>query len=101
MAVTYSSTLLTARKSIFTGACVCIASTNTETITLVHQLGASPHTVIPVIRSIVSAPSFNPTIQAVTWNASQATLTFQSSGVIGASNAMVDIICTLEHSIVQ
>jgi hypothetical protein len=66
----------------------------------VHQLGASPHEVRISIRSLTSAPSGALIAQVLSWNASQATITFGASP-LGAGVAAVDVIAEFTHTLSQ
>lgn len=99
MAVTLTATLIGTYRSRVTAALISAATANAETITLVHLLGASPHEIRVIPRSITSAPSSNPYFCVVSQNASQATIIMASG--LGAREVNVDIISEVTHSIVQ
>jgi len=101
MAVTYSSTLLRTYRSIVTAATVSLATTASESITVVHQLGASPHEVRVSVRSLTSSPSGCPVFQFASCNASQATVNVSQAPNLGAFQGTIDIICEFTPSIVQ
>lgn len=104
MAVTYSSTLLARYRSILTNSLVSIDTACSELITLVHQLGASPHEVRVTLRSYVTyGMSGTPMFTVQSWNASQAVIGFASAPkpIDGASAFTADIVAEFTHSIVQ
>lgn len=103
MAVTYSSTLLARYRSILSNSLVSIASTASEVVTLVHQLGASPHEIRISLRSQTTNISGNPLFTVQSWNASQAIIGWAKApvGAAGAGAINVDIIAEFTHSIMQ
>lgn len=103
MAVTYSSTPLASLISIMSNALVSNAGAGSETVTLVHRLGVSPHRVWGYLRSITTAISLAPVATYSSWNASQATIVIAGGGpsVQTAAVANYDFVSEFCHSLIQ
>lgn len=92
MAVTYSMTPVKTFRSIMSLALISIAAAGSQTVTLVHRLGASPHEIRPVLRSLVTnASGFAIGLQVTSWNASQALVEVAGAGA-GASAGLYDFV---------
>ncbi len=101
MAVTYSATPSGAYRSALRNALVSIAGGGTETITLVHGLGACPTEIRTSLRSIVASASRvveQPVVTAL--NASQATILFGGAPA-AAQGVTMDVICEVTTALVS
>lgn len=102
MAVTYSSTLLGKYTSVLSASLASSAGAASETITLVHGLGASPHFIAPYLRSTTTGASAPPIAQVTSWNASVATIVVSGGGAYQlAQVSSWDIVAQVIHTLVQ
>lgn len=104
MAVTYSATPMGAYRSVVRNVLLSVAAAGTETLTLVHRLGACPHEIRCALRSSCATVSGIPlpTPAITTLNASQAILDISAGGGrTRLSSGYVDIVAEVTHSLVQ
>lgn len=103
MAVTYSATPMGAYRSAVRNVLISVAATQSEVLTLVHRLGACPHEIRMMLRSVISfasgIPLTGPIINAL--NASQAILCFGADAQTQNQFVQADIIAEFTHSVVQ
>lgn len=103
MAVTLSLTPTGAYRSRINDTLLSIAAAGTETITLVHRLGACPHEIRFALRSTIAGAvsSFRiPDPAIATKNASQAVL-YWGNAVAPATQENYDIICEFTTDLVS
>lgn len=104
MAVTYSATPMGAYRSAVRNVLLSVAAAGTETLTLVHRLGACPHEIRVALRSCCATVSGIPlpTPAITSLNMSQAVMDISAGGArTRLSSGYVDIIAEFTHSIVQ
>ena len=103
MAVTYSATPMGAYRSAVRNALISVAAGQSEVLTLVHRLGACPHEIRMMLRSVIALasgiPLAGPIINAL--NMSQAIVCFGADAQQQRAEARVDIIVEFTHSLVQ
>lgn len=102
MAVTVTATKIGSLKSVARAQAVSAGTPGTvDTLTVNHGLGKTPHTVVPTVRTLVTSPSGDgPVVIVSSFDATKVVLQISAAGG-GNTNALVDVLVSFEHSIVQ
>lgn len=89
-------------QSFVRGQVVTSAAGSIESLHVLHGLGRSPDSVIPVLRSVISTASTGtPALAAVSWDATQVTLTQQLAAGAVLTRASYDILIEKVYSVVK
>jgi len=99
MPVSATATKLGINQAILSNQLISGATATGELLTVNHNLGFTPDKVIPVLRSVISSPSSEPVLAAVSWGPSTALVALVAG--LGAREVRADIIVERVHSIVR
>lgn len=102
MASTVTATKIGTLKSVVRAQAVSAGTPGTvDTLTVNHGLGRTPHTITPTVRTLVTSPSGDaPALIVNSFDATKVVIQVSAAGG-GNSNALVDVVVSFEHSIVQ